>query len=319
MEMSRHDIVFHGAVGGVFAGAIIALWFLVVDLAAGVPFATPIELSWALLGTERDAGLGVVALYTVLHFGVFAILGMISAWFLGVMGVAPGWGVGLVFGIGILNAVHYSSLLITGADAVTVLSWQHVVGANLVAGLGLMTYLHGATRERRPLGFAVLRGHPVITQGILTGMVGAGVVALWFFLLDIAGGDPFRTPASLGSILFLGATGPDEVQVDVGIVAGYTIVHLLAFGAIGIVFVGVARQIERIPGLAYLVALAFIVLEAVSFGALVSLGNWVIGDLSLWTIGTGNLLAIAAMAWFVWRHRSTLRERLVEGGWSSAA
>lgn len=320
MKLSSNQALSHGVVAGLLAGAVVALWFLVVDLAAGDPFGTPAELARILFEQPGATGNGfLVAAYSFLHFGTFVVLGVATAWFLRLAGIAPGWLVGLVFGIGVLNGVHYSSLLITGSDALTVLAWPHVVGANLLAGLVLMTYLHRASESESPLGLGVLRGRPVLTDGLVTGVLGAAAVALWFFLLDIAAGEPFRTPAALGSALFLGAGSPAEVQLNVGIVAAYTTFHFAAFAAVGVGFVLVARQLERIPPLTYLVVLAFIVVEAVSFGFLVSFGEWVVGELSLWAIGVGNLLGVGGMVWWIWRTHPLLRRRVAEEGFSSAA
>lgn len=320
MQLTSRDVLVRGAVGGLVAGAVVALWFLAVDLVAGAPLRTPDVLARTLFErAEGPAGPALVASYTFLHFAAFALLGVLAAWFLAVTGIKPGWVAGLLFGICVLNAVHYASLLVTGAGAIAVLPWQHVVGANLAAGLGLMTFLHRTTRDPRPLGLELLKGHPVVAEGFVTGLLGAGAVALWFFLLDIAAGQPFRTPAALGSALLLGAASPAEVEVNVGIVAAYTVVHVAAFWAVGALFVAVARQLERVPPLAYMVVLAFIVVEAVSFGALVSFGQWIVGALSVWAIGVGNLLGVGAMAWWVWRQHPVLRRRVLEEGFSSAA
>lgn len=320
MQRSWQDVLVHGVVAGFLAGLIVALWFFIVDLAAGSPLRTPIDLAGVLFGvSEPTETFPLVAAYSLLHFAGFAGLGIAAAGFLAAAGLRPGWLVGLVVGIGVLNTVHYGSLLLTGSDALAVLPWPHVVGANLLAGIGLMTYLHRAGREAGPLGPAVLRHQPLVAEGIVTGLIGAAAVALWFFAIDIGVGRPFRTPAALGSALFLGAEGVSEVRVTAGVVAAYTAFHLAAFALVGIVFAWAARTLERSPSLAYLTLLAFILIEAVSFGAMVALGGWVVGALSLWAIGIGNLVGVAGMAWWVWRSRPVLRRRVVEEGFSSAA
>lgn len=320
MQRNAQHVLLHGAVAGLLAGLVVALWFLAVDLAAGSPLRTPAELARLLFErAESGAALPLALAYTVLHFGAFTALGVAAAGFLSLAGIRAGWLVGLVFGIGVLNAVHYGSLLATGTDALAVLPWPHVVGANLVAGIALMSYLHRAARETGSLGPLALREHPLLVQGIATGLVGAAAVALWFFTLDVAAGRPFRTPAALGSAVFLGAGGISEVRVTVGIVSAYTALHVGAFVLAGVAFVRVATALERVPSLLYLTLLAFILLEAVSFGAMVGFAEWVVGALSLWAIGIGNLLGVAGMAWWVWRTRPALRRRVAEEGFSSAA
>lgn len=320
MQRNSHDILFHGAVAGLLAGAVVALWFLVVDVAAGSAFRTPAELARILFERpEPEGSTSLAAAYSVLHFGTFAVLGVLAAAFLAVARIRPGWLVGLVFGIGVLNAVHYASLLVTGSNALTVLPWPHVVGANLGAGIVLMSHLHRATREEGVIGPSSIREHPLVAQGMVTGLIGAAAVALWFFLLDVAQGTPFRTPAALGSALFLGAEGVVEVRVTPGIVAAYTAFHVGAFALVGLAFVWVARALERTPFLFYLAVLGFILLEAVSFGVMVAFAEWVVGALSLWAIGVGNLVGVAGMVAWLWRARPELRRGVREEGFSSAA
>lgn len=310
----------HGIAGGLIAGAVVAVWFLVVDLAGGDPLRTPAILGAALFEPTPDTSrTSLIVLYTVLHFGVFAALGAFTAIFLRATGLAPGWLLGLLFGVVVLNGIHYLGLVGFGEELLTVLPWAHVVGANLLAGLALMTFLHGAESAESPLGFGAVRSHPLLAEGLIVGLVGAGAVAGWFLLVDIASGRPLYTPAALGSALFLGAEGPAEVQRSVPIVIAYSVVHALAFWAAGALLVWVARQVERIPQLAYLVLLALILLEAVSFGVLVAVGEWVLGSLSVWSIGVGNLLAVLAMAGWVWRTRPELREGVAREGFASTA
>lgn len=320
MQDARERTFEHGIVGGLIAGAIIAAWFLVVDLAAGDPFGTPATLGAALFEPTPDTGrTSLILLYTALHFGLFAALGAGTAVFLRATGLSPGWTLGLLFGIVVLDGIHYLGLLGFDERLLGVLPWPHVVGANLLAGLALMTYLHGAEEAGGPLGFAAVRAHPILREGLVVGLVGAVAVAVWFLLVDLASGRPLHTPAALGSALFLGADGPGEVQRTLPVVAAYTVVHGLAFWGVGAAFVAVARQLERAPQLAYLVLLALILVEAVSFGALVAFGEWVLGTLSLWAVGVGNLLAVGAMTGWVWHTRPELRRRVAREGFASTA
>lgn len=310
----------HGIAGGLIAGAVVALWFLAVDLVGGDPFRTPATLGAALFEPSADTSpTALIALYTVLHFGVFAALGAFTAVFLRATGLAPGWLLGALFGIVVLNGIHYLGLLGFGEDLLTVLPWPHVVGANLVAGLALMTFLHRAEGAESPLGPGAVRSHPLLAEGLIVGLVGAVAVAVWFFLVDMAAGRPLYTPAALGSALFLGAEGAAEVQRTAPIVIAYSIVHGLAFWGTGVLFVAIARQVERVPRLAYLVLLALILLEAVSFGVLVVFGEWVLGTLSVWLVGVGNLIAVGGMAGWLWRTRPELRERVAREGFASTA
>lgn len=318
MQSTQQSGVVHGVVGGLLAGAIVTVWFLVADVLAGAPLRTPAELGATLFDRPFAGGGATVTLYTLLHFGVFAIVGGVTGWLLAATGVTPGILLGLFFGICVLNGIHYVGLLLTSRELLTVLPWPHVVGANLVAGVAMMSFLHHAQGQEAPLGLGVLRHHPLIAEGLRVGLVGAVAVAVWFFLLDIALGTPLRTPAALGSAVFLGADGAEQVVMAPAVIAAYTVLHLAAFAVIGLAFAAVARGIERLPSFAYLALLGAIVLEAISFGVLVTMGQWVLGSLSLWAIGIANLLAVAAMGWWIWRTHPALREQLRTQGLASA-
>ena len=40
MKRSSSELIAHGVVGGVLAGLVVALWFLILDSLAGYPFRT---------------------------------------------------------------------------------------------------------------------------------------------------------------------------------------------------------------------------------------------------------------------------------------
>lgn len=307
MQRSQSHALVHGAIGGLIAGLVVALWFLVVDLIAGQAFATPTKLANAVIGGEHAPGFGLLATYTVLHFGVFAAIGMVAASFIRAVGVPPGLLVGAVFGLVVLTGVHYGALIITGGRVLDVLPAIHVVVANLLGGMAMMSYLHLATRATTPLGYGVLREHKLAAHGLVTGLVGAGAVAVWFLLLDVARGQPFYTPAALGAALLLGATSQVDVQVTLPIVAAYTVLHLAAFAAIGVAVEWVAHRIERAPAVLRAAALAFVLLEALFIGVVGALSQWVLGALGYWAVAIGNVLALCSMAMWVLATHPKLR------------
>jgi hypothetical protein len=292
---------------------VVAAWFLVFDVATAEAFRTPALLASTVLGEASDGPtLRLVATYTVLHFGVFLMLGAVTAAILRIADASPGLLVGAVFGVGVLNAVHYGGLLVTGVNLLTVLPVEHVVGANLLGGMVMMAYLHRAQRVTTPLGLRNLDDHATLTEGLAMGLLGAIVVAFWFLIVDVVTGTPFYTPAALGSALFLGAGSPVEVQVNTGIIAAYTFVHLTAFGVVGVAFAWTAERITRAPGFWMLALMAFIVVEGLFIGSAGAVSEWVLGTLGWITVGVGNLLAVGTMGFWLWRAHPKLRERLGE-------
>src|SRR5712691_9810113 len=313
MRRPVQAVIVQGVTGGILAGLVVALWFLVVDTLVGHPFRTPALLAGVLLHREfPQATFRLVAAYSVLHFGVFAVLGVAMAWLSAAFAAPPRLLLSVVFGLVLQEVVFYTGLVLSGAPHLDVVPWPHVFGANIASGLVLMSYLHRAERDPRPFGLATLQQRPVIMKGLVTGLVGAGAVAAWFFVRDLAGGAPLHTPAALGSALLLGAAGPAEVSVSLGLVATYTGVHVAAFIVAGIALVALAEHVERAPAMAVLVVLAFIVLEALVVATLAVGAEWVLGTLGWWSVAVGNVLAVLTMGWQVWRTHPTLQRLLHE-------
>src|SRR5713101_1920758 len=89
----------------------------------------------------------------------------------------------------------------------------------------------------------------VLREGIVAGVIGAAVVAVWFLLFDIWRGRPFLTPGLLGAAVFQGVTNPIGLEPTVANVVGYTIVHGLAFIAFGVIAASLMAVSERKPTL----------------------------------------------------------------------
>jgi len=147
----------------------------------------------------------------------------------------------------------------------------------------------------------------LLTRGLITGLFGAAAVALWFFFLDFSDGHPFRSPAALGSALLLGASKAEAMQISFGVIAAYTLVHVIAFAVAGTIFVWIAEQVERSSSLVLLTVPCAIALEAVVVTGLALRADWVLGSLGVWSVLVANLLAVLSMGWYVWRTHPTLR------------
>ena len=66
-------------------------------------------------------------------------------------------------------------------------------------------------------------------EGTWIGLIGAGVVALWFLARDVAAGHPLRTPSILGQVLLMGKSSPNVDQLDFAGIILYTAAHVFVF------------------------------------------------------------------------------------------
>ena len=117
----------------------------------------------------------------------------------------------------------------------------------------------------------------VLREGIITGLIGAAVVGVWFPAFDFARGRPFFTPALLGSALFRGVTDPGGLQIAAGPVIAYTIVHGLAFIAFGIIAASVMSVSEREPAVFVAFVILFACFEVFVLGVVGALGRGLLG------------------------------------------
>ena len=152
--------------------------------------------------------------------------------------------------------------------------------------------------------------HPVFRDGVIAGIIGATAIAVWFFVVDLVASLPFFTPTTLGRAVFsvLG-TVPETASPIVHVIA-YTAFHYVVFIALGIVAASVVRLAGDEPSVLFGFAILFASFE-VGFYAFVAVLSQVtpLGQLPWWQVMVGNLIAAAAMGFFLLRRHPVLREQ----------
>lgn len=307
--MPSKNILVPGVKAGLIGATILAVWFLVIDSINGQPFHTPAFLSSILFGVDGvDRSLGLIAGYTVIHYAAFCLVGVVSAWLLSQFSTSPSLLIGLVLGFVMFDLVFYLGVVVTGVDVVRQLGWPEVLAGNLLAGIGLVGYLHRSLGIRSPAWIEALTTHRIIREGFLVGAIGAVIVAVYFFLFDLARGQPFFTPGALGSAIFLRVEDSTAVQVTLATVGGYTVLHFAVFIVVGLAAAALAVQTEKVPALLLAGILILATAEAFFLGLLAVVAEWLLGALGWLSIGVGNVLAAAGMALYLWRAHPDLRE-----------
>ena len=313
MRQHFRGVVPRGLVAGFLGATALAFWFLIIDGSQGEPFRTPAFLAGALLGTD-DIGrsLGPVLLYSFIHYAAFICVGLVVSWTLSKIYTAPNVFLGLVLGFALFDIVFYMSVSITGVDVVGELGWSAVLAGNLIAGVVLMGFLH-LTGATPPVSWWTLLGeNRILREGLVSGLIGAFVVALWFLITDLARGEPFFTPGALGSTLFLGSSDLSTVNVSAATVLGYTIVHFVAFITTGLIAAVIVVYAEDTPPLIVAGVMLFVAFEAFFMGLIALAGEFLLGPLAWWEIALGNLLASVSMGWYLWVKHPNLRQALAE-------
>ena len=315
MDQDRSPLLLRGFVAGFLGALTLALWFLVVDIAQGQPFATPNFVAGALLGRQiGGTTLMLVAAYTLVHFAAFILVGVLIAWLFDHLDARPRTLFGLVLGFLLFDGMFYFGVVATGVDVVRALGWPQVLVGNLLAGLVVLSTLSRMEPGPKPRWSEIMSEHRVVKEGLYGGLIGAVAVALWFLAVDAARGQAFFTPAALGSALLMGARGVAEVQITVATVLGYTTIHIAAFLLAGLLASALAVAAEKEPHVLLGFVLLFVVLEAFFIGLMAAMANWLLGALSWWTVAVANVVAAAAIGAYLWHEHPLLQADLGHNG-----
>src|SRR5262249_25333483 len=122
-------------------------------------------------------------------------------------------------------------------------------------------------------------------------------------------GAPLRTPTVLGRVLWglLTGSGPPDPHASIALapVLGYTILHGLAFIAVGLVAAFLIGGAEREPAMLVALLIFLAAFEVFFLALIVFIAQPVLGVLTWWAILIGNFLAVAAMLpyFLVWHRR----------------
>ncbi|HET8834544.1 MAG TPA: hypothetical protein VFN08_07430 [Gemmatimonadales bacterium] len=154
--------------------------------------------------------------------------------------------------------------------------------------------------------------HSNLAEGMLTGVIGAVIVAGWYFIVDTAGGQPLHTPNVLGKIFLRGDLAPAADHISTAAVLAYTVIHFIVFALIGIGLTVLVHQAERKPTLRMGVWLGFIIAFGLFAGYTYGLATAAGERFSPWSVISGSLLGVLGMAGYLWRRHPRLEQAFHE-------
>jgi hypothetical protein len=145
MAREQHSTVSEGVVAGLLAASSVALWFLIIDTAAGRPLYTPEQLATSLstlFGPDisGDTRFARIAIYTVFHFAVFAGIGILAAYLAHRAEANPSILAGILILFVAFEVGFYGwTALLT--ESWGNFAWWQVMAANLIAAAVMVSYL----------------------------------------------------------------------------------------------------------------------------------------------------------------------------------
>ncbi len=149
--------------------------------------------------------------------------------------------------------------------------------------------------------------HSLLREGATTGLIGAGIVAVWFLITDLLQGRPLSTPSVLGQVFLYHLSTPSVSPAETGPVVAYTCLHVGAFVLFGIVLTQMVHLAMSSPlarfGLLviavcfefFFIFMMYAVLQMTS-----SLFPW-------WSVLCANSLSLAGMGIYLYRRHPGLR------------
>jgi putative oxidoreductase len=147
LTSARGPVAREGVVAGVIGATCVAIWFFVVDLAAGHALFTPTTLGDAVFSLFRPAAAPVspvVAIvgYTILHYVAFMVVGVVAAAVVAWAGHEPALLLGfailfVAFEVGFYGFVA----LLREASALGDLAWSQVMIGNLISAVAMGLYI----------------------------------------------------------------------------------------------------------------------------------------------------------------------------------
>jgi hypothetical protein len=154
--------------------------------------------------------------------------------------------------------------------------------------------------------------HSTIREGLVTGILGAVVLAVWYLGSDAIHGQVLHTPNVLGKIFVAGDTAARGTSIAAGAVAGYAAFHVVAFLISGILLAWGIHAAMRHPSLRTGVVIAIVVGLGIVYTVLFMAPPFVRDPSLRWSVVLGALVAGIAMLIYLWRRHPALTQQVQE-------
>jgi hypothetical protein len=149
--------------------------------------------------------------------------------------------------------------------------------------------------------------HSNVREGLLAGLIGGVIVALWYFAVDLGRGEPLYTPNVLGQVFVQADTIPATRTITSGAVVQYSLLHFGFFSLFGVLLAALTHLATRNPAIRMGVWL-FLVIGCVFWFAVSYMLYWLTDQRFPWVTSLiGTLLGVGSMGLYLWRQHPDLR------------
>ncbi len=151
--------------------------------------------------------------------------------------------------------------------------------------------------------------HDLLREGILTGSIGAVVVAGWFLVTDLLQGRPLSTPSVLGQVILYGITDPVVSPPATGPVVAYTLLHFGAFALFGVVVTHMVHLAMSSPLARFGLMIVAVVFELFFFMVTYAVFTGTSFLFPWWSVLAANTLSLLAMSYTLVHRHPGLRQQ----------
>jgi hypothetical protein len=149
--------------------------------------------------------------------------------------------------------------------------------------------------------------HSTLREGLLTGLIGGVIVAVWYLAYDAGQGRLGYTPNVLGQVFVARDTTPALHTVMPQAIAEYSLLHFGVFLLLGIGLAWITHWAIRSPALRMGMWLGLVIAFLLFLGHLFMLYSVTEQRFPWWPALVGSVLGIGSMGWFLWRRHPDLR------------
>jgi hypothetical protein len=152
-----------------------------------------------------------------------------------------------------------------------------------------------------------------LLDGAVAGLVGAAVIAVWYFIFDAARGQPVGSADALAATLF-----SNGIRGGIDVVLSRLLFHFGVFALIGLAAAGILEAAEADESLFPTMVVLVPVFEIFCIMLLMLIGPSAGVSLPWWKFMIGDLMATSAMVAFFLECHPAIARRL-EGRWTGVA
>lgn len=140
----------------------------------------------------------------------------------------------------------------------------------------------------------------MLTDALLAGVIGYGLVVLFFVVVNLAQGrSPFYTAALLGSAVFGGLRDPAQLLIEPGMVLAFNGIHLVAFLLFGLFAAWLVYETELHPEFWYLGFVLFLSAAVLSYAVVLAFTVLVGALVSPWLVVASTAIGALGMAGYL--------------------